>query len=47
MKAHITTNTPVIHALNRVIVVILSESVLVFGMGADSATVAEEIDTYF
>jgi len=28
-----TTNTPAIHALNRVIVVILSESVIVFAMG--------------
>jgi hypothetical protein len=32
MNAHISTNTPAIHALNRVIVVVLSESVLVFGM---------------
>jgi signal transduction histidine kinase len=33
MNAHIITNTPAVHALNRVIVVVLSESVLVSGMG--------------
>jgi hypothetical protein len=33
LNAHITTNTPAIHVLNRVIVVVLSESVPVFGMG--------------
>jgi hypothetical protein len=32
MNAHITTSAPAIHALNRVIVIVLSESVLVFGM---------------
>jgi hypothetical protein len=32
MDAHITTNTPAI-PLNRVMVVVLSESVRVFGMG--------------
>jgi len=32
MNPHITTSTPAIHALKRVIVVVLSESVLAFVM---------------
>jgi hypothetical protein len=32
VSAHIATSTPAIHTLDRVIVIVLSESVLVFGM---------------